>query len=553
MIIPSLDTFFKTVNASPRDSQPALAVSKAYTDREEYGMALEWADRATALDSQDWRCHERRGAVLKKLNRLPEAYQAYATAANIPSRPCHIWHELADLCMAAGEHPVAEQHLIQAIRLNPMEVSNYEHLTKILVDRLDADEALIRGQEYLAGFGDGIYLQRAMVRQLISRGRHEDAECMMEQQLCANGPSFAFDEALAEIARQRRYTKTAGQHYLRWLQANPADDQAQLCYMGYLLSIGDIDRARSIARVAFAGAGTQEQSVMTPSSLDKRTVLLEFKKFDGYGDAIQFLRFSRQLSESGAKVIVISRPRIAGLMATIPGIDQVILPHDDCPEVDCVVDGAVLWMLLDDDLTRLGGYVPYVRPKLRSLPQLHRLSAQRCNVGILWQCGRQAPSNPFTTRSLPLSCLEPLSRIPGIRLFSLQAGPSRSELLRTDWENPIVDLDQGTSSFEECALMISAMDLIITVDTGPAHLAGALGIPVFLMLPYAPEWRWMVDGSDSPWYPTMRLFRQESPGDWDTVVSRVAAALVEFAPQLSPEPPVLQSAGSRQPYMDNQV
>jgi len=123
-------------------------------------------------------------------------------------------------------------------------------------------------------------------------------------------------------------------------------------------------------------------------------------------------------------------------------------------------------------------------------------------------------------RSIPATALAPILAVPGVRFFSLQIGGTRF-----DAPARVMDLTEGVRDFADTAAILAQLDLLVTVDTAAAHLAGALGRPCWLLLPYAPDWRWLLDRMDSPWYPSLRLFRQNRPGDWDTVMVTVAARL----------------------------
>ncbi|HET6376416.1 MAG TPA: glycosyltransferase family 9 protein, partial [Methylocella sp.] len=154
-----------------------------------------------------------------------------------------------------------------------------------------------------------------------------------------------------------------------------------------------------------------------------------------------------------------------------------------------------------------------------------RIGAEGFRIGIGWQ------GNKFVdpSRSIPLASFAPLAALPGVRLISLMKdqGPLEVEGPNGSFriESPGRDMDAGPDSFTDCAAAMQTLDLIVTADTAIAHLAGALGRPVFVALKHVPDWRWMIDREDSPWYPTMRLFRQRERGDWDTVFHRIAAAV----------------------------
>jgi hypothetical protein len=171
--------------------------------------------------------------------------------------------------------------------------------------------------------------------------------------------------------------------------------------------------------------------------------------------------------------------------------------------------------------------VPYLRadPRLvrRWRKELKPLAGFR--VGIVWQ--GNASNKRDHLRSVALPLFEPLARVPGVRLVSLQKGPGSEQAAQAGFG--VLDLsgrlDEESGPFMDTAAVLANLDLLVSVDTAVAHLAGALGVPAWLALPLAPDWRWLLGREDSPWYPSLRLFRQCRPGDWDDVFRRIAAAL----------------------------
>jgi hypothetical protein len=204
------------------------------------------------------------------------------------------------------------------------------------------------------------------------------------------------------------------------------------------------------------------------------------------------------------------------LLETVRGINQVIpagLPLPDFDLQTCLLD---LPAIFDTRLETIPANVPYLEAKPAE-------SWGRAAVGLVW-AGNQAHAND-RNRSLTLPELAPLGQVPGVNFFSLQKGPQATELLASPPGLRITDLAGNLVDFADTAAAILGLDLVITVDTAVAHLAGALGRKVWTLLPFAPDWRWLLDREDSPWYPTMRLFRQPRPGDWATVIEDVAARL----------------------------
>jgi hypothetical protein len=176
--------------------------------------------------------------------------------------------------------------------------------------------------------------------------------------------------------------------------------------------------------------------------------------------------------------------------------------------------------------------VPYLFAEEKRLAQWReRLAGYReFKVGIAWQGNPLCPGD--RERSIPLLEFEPVARISGVRLFSLQKGPGTEQLAAVVEDWPLVDfgneLDAAGGAFMDTAAIMSELDLVITSDTAAAHLAGALGVDVWVALQYVPDWRWLLDRADSPWYPTMRLFRQARRGDWRGVSERIAEELARL-------------------------
>ena len=146
-------------------------------------------------------------------------------------------------------------------------------------------------------------------------------------------------------------------------------------------------------------------------------------------------------------------------------------------------------------------------------------------MGLVW-AGAAGHVND-RHRSIPLARFKPLVTLDRVQLVSLQAGARAADLAKHDWAAGVVDRAEACTDLADTAALMGRLDLIVSVDTAPAHLAGALGVPVWLLLPFKPDWRWMRERDDSPWYPTMRLFRQTNPGDWPAVIQRLRRALVK--------------------------
>jgi tetratricopeptide (TPR) repeat protein len=258
----------------------------------------------------------------------------------------------------------------------------------------------------------------------------------------------------------------------------------------------------------------------------------------GLGDNLQFARFAGLVQQRGGYVIMECLPSLAPLLSTCPGIDRLVAQGSVLPEFD--VHAAMLSLpgLLGTTVETIPADVPYVHadPQHRRRWQQELQATGTWNVGIVWQ-GRPTHGQD-RTRSVLLEFFAPLARIPGVRLVRLQRGPGSEQLaqLRGQWEvfDPPGWPEDHAEAWLESAALVSALDLVITVDTSVAHLAGSLAAPVWVALPFVPDWRWLLEREDCPWYPTMRLFRQQRLGDWPGVFERLADALRQRFPARRP-------------------
>lgn len=294
---------------------------------------------------------------------------------------------------------------------------------------------------------------------------------------------------------------------------------------------GDFERAwRETDRLEIPRRG-QPGSVRTEHHLlwdgtpfENRHVLVRCEH--GLGDTLQFVRYCSVLRCVARSVTLKAQPALLPLLQGLSGVDRLVdawtaepdPPHDLA--VECM------------ELTYAFRHTPATLPRATPyLPLEHILSHARLRlperkaglaVGLIW-----AASDWNPRRSIPLCALSPLAETAGAEFFSLQQGPAQHDVLSCGW--PIISLSPHTSEILEAAAAMLALDLIITVDSMTAHLAAALDRPTWLLLTHEADWRWMRDRRDSPWYPTMRIFRQPAAGDWTTVVEEVASELEALA------------------------
>ncbi len=244
----------------------------------------------------------------------------------------------------------------------------------------------------------------------------------------------------------------------------------------------------------------------------------------GYGDSIQFLRHVGAVAARGHRPILVVKREMLALAATAPGVESVHAPTDHIPAAEVhlalaslphrlgLADAAELWT------------GAYLRADAPAPAELGPRTGGEKRAGIVWAGDPRHPNDAW--RSAGLESLAPLFALPGWRWFSLQKGEAAEALARSPWAGAIADLAPALGDFSASAAALRELDALVTVDTAMAHLAGALGLPACVLLPRVDcDWRWMEEGERTPWYPTLRLFRQTSAGDWTEVAARIAAHL----------------------------
>ncbi|MFC4308883.1 ADP-heptose--LPS heptosyltransferase [Steroidobacter flavus] len=252
-----------------------------------------------------------------------------------------------------------------------------------------------------------------------------------------------------------------------------------------------------------------EQFIWNGEPLEGRRIFV--RCYHGLGDTLQFVRLLAHPRLRAAEITLWVQPALIKLLQTARGIDRILPLHEGNPGLDYDIDVEIMELphALRLDMNELPGPVPYIYVPA----SVAKAPSHRRRVGVCWSAGEWDPK-----RSLSAAELSSWATLRSVRWFSLQFPPATCALPAA----PIASRD-----IAEMAARMQLLDLIITVDTMTAHLAGALGLPVWLLLPHDADWRWMHGRDDSPWYPTMRLFRQPAVGDWATVIEQVHDELAQ--------------------------
>jgi len=437
--------------------------------------------RALALKPDDFAILNNLGNVLWEQDRLDEALRYYREAVQLrpdsPEALMNLGVTLSDL----GEFDEALTYIRESIRLQPAPADSHVNLGMTLARGGDLEEAL------------ACYEHALMLR-----------------------PEFP------EARRNRAYI---------WLAR------------------GDFERGWSEYEWRLKCPKLRTLPVDRPlwggDDLEGRTILLHAEQ--GLGDTLQFIRFAPLVKERGGRVVVACPAPLLRLVVGCAGVDVVVDWMKPLPDCDLQAPLLSLPAILGTTLADLPGQVPYLTVDGRTVhdwrPVVERSLGHgksgatngRCNpardfkIGIAWQGNRENKVDRW--RSPPLTHFAHLAAVPGVRLISLQKGTGTEQVAELAGRFAVAELlhqdgsDEDQRDFLGTAAVMSQLDLVVTPETAVAHLAGGLGVRVWVALSTVGDWRWLIDREDSPWYPTMRLFRQTAPGDWESVFERMARAL----------------------------
>jgi len=354
--------------------------------------------------------------------------------------------------------------------------------------------------------------------------------CYREALRLNAGYSEAYNNLGITLGKQRKYAD-AGDCYREALRLKPDYPDAHLNRALCWLQAGQFEQGWAEYEWRWRCRGVNRPSFSQPpwsgEPLAGRTILVYAEQ--GLGDTFEFIRYAPLIKRRGGLVVFECQPQLMPLLSRCPGVDRLVPKGSQVPEFQAHSALLSLPWALRTTVTTVPSEVPYLYADPALVAQwrgeLAPLGGYR--IGINWQGNPQYKGDRH--RSIPLDCFTPLAELPGVRLIGLQKGLGTEQLAASGERLGIVDLsgrlDEAAGAFMDSAAVLMNLDLFVTSDTAVAHLAGALGVPTWLALPWSADWRWMDLRPDSPWYPTMRLYRQAEPGNWQTVFRRMADEL----------------------------
>ena len=463
--------------------------------------AVAWMRKAVAIAPNDWATHFGLAIALRGRKRPAASRAEFEHVLALKPDDVHARSNLVACDIELGHAERAERIARAALERDPQSSSALIDLGIVLCEQGIYDEAVAAFERADAmGFADEDARDESVNYAicLLRAGRVQQAASMMENKL-RRYPSAALHSHYAlALLGCGRLREGFQQYEFRWLQ-EPLLSWRPKC----------------------------ATPVWSGQELRGKTILLRAEQ--GYGDLLQFIRYAKQVKALGPTVVLQVRDELREIAMTMAGIDRVLHGDEAPPQFDYHIHLLGLPRIFGTDLTTIPAEVPYLRADPARVARFREgiVRDGKLNVGIVFAGSPTHLGDRF--RSLSLRALAPLRMIGGCRFYSLQKGPPAAELVTDVGFEPIVDLGPQLATFADTAAAVDALDLIISVDTAIVHLAGALGKPIWTLVAIPGDWRWLQGRDDTPWYPTMRLFRQRRPGGWDEVIARLTSALAAAA------------------------
>jgi Tfp pilus assembly protein PilF len=431
----------------------------------------------------------------------------------------------------AGDIEGAIELYRRIIDLDPLSGDAYNNLANLLAgqERMLAAVTCLRRAARLAPSSATVFANLGnYLRQL---GRFDEAAVALGRALELDPDSAAVLYRFGLLVDDMGDGERAISSFDRAIEKQPDSVEMRWTRALAQLRMGDFTSGFAGYEIRFQRKQTQIGHFTMPQwqgeNLAGRTILVHTEQ--GFGDALQFIRFMPRLAAVGARVLFSCPPEMMRLMSGFPGVAANLVHGAPMPGVvDFHVPILSLAYRLGITLETLPRATPYLAPTAGVVgPPVPRAPDTRLAVGIAW-AGNPKHLND-ANRSMPLEHFFALSDLDGVALYSLQKGARAADLRALGFDAVVRDLDPGIADFADMAAAMMKLDLIVSIDSAPVHLAGALSRPALVLLPFKPDWRWMRGRDDSPWYPTLRLFRQRAPGDWAGVMEGVHAAVAEMA------------------------
>ncbi|HEX5227753.1 MAG TPA: tetratricopeptide repeat protein [Bryobacteraceae bacterium] len=517
-------TFSRAVDAEPSDALGHYNLGYAYERSRRWDGAIAAYQKALALRPQYPQALNNLANVLRQAGRTAEAIEAGQKAIALQPNFFEAHLNLGNALLQQGMAGQAIAIYQQAIALRPASPDAYNNLANALNQAGQSAEAIENYKKAVALRPDFAGALTNLANLQEEAGDFDAALASLNRALMLQPGNARIYNSLGNALGSQGRLDEALDAFQRAIELEPG-------YMPPRLNLAHVYLAKGDLANGFAGYETRPQRTVAFDSespaplwdgreLKGQRILLRVEQ--GQGDIIQFVRYVPMVRQRGGLPVMQLPRSLVELLRGQCGIEEAVGHDEPMPQADVQYPLLSLPNLFQTRLETIPAKVPYLCADPALVDEFQkRIDLNAFNVGLNW-AGKAVPDR---RRSFPLSALAPLAEIEGVRFHSLQKGPQATEAFRPPYGMELSNLLADFEDFAHTAALMASMDLVITCDTSVAHLAGAMGLQTWILLSFAADWRWLRNRSDSPWYPTARLFRQTKTGDWTSVITEVAEAL----------------------------
>jgi tetratricopeptide (TPR) repeat protein len=485
----------KALKLNPASPQVLANLGRTLAALNRHDEAMACLDKALALAPDSFDAINSRGNVLLSLDRAAEAVTAFERVLMLEPRFLGARANLGNALVKLGRFAEALAHYDALLMAQPGHPETH-------LNRGNALVSLGRIEDAIAAFDRALALRPDYAKARISRGvalaalnRHHDALREYAAVLAADksNADVRHNEALS-LLTLGDYRRGFENYEARWQRAG-------------------MPRRRSFGKPLWLGE----------YPLTRKTILVHAEQ--GLGDTIQFARYLPQLARAGAKVVLEVQPALVPLLSRLDGVSTVVARGDALPAYDVYCPAASLPLAMRTEVATIPAPVPYLTADERRVATWRERIGQLPSPRIAVAWSGSADHANDRNRSMALTRFAPLFAAARGSVVSIQRDLRDGDAEALARLPNVTHVGDALADFDDSAAVMMMADLVIAVDTAVVHLAGALGRPVWVLLPFQPDWRWLLDRDDSPWYPTARLFRQPKPGDWESVIGQARDAL----------------------------
>ena len=550
------------LNVQPDNADALHLLGIIYYQLNDYDSAIQYTQKALQFSPADADAYYNLGNAREAKGQLDEAVTCYQKALQLDPNFAEAYNNLGHCFYGKGQLDEAINCYQKALQINPNYPEAHNNLGYALHDKGQLDESIFRYKKAIELNPNNPGLCNKLGVVLGEKGQFDEAITYFQKALQLDPDDATAYYNIGKAYTEKGHVDEAINSYLKSLKLNPDNPIAYNNLGNAFQEKGQIGEAITFCQKAidispnFALAhwnlslalliygnykrGWKEyewrlkveehehrnfsQPLWDGSDIKGLTILLYAEQ--GIGDTIQFIRYASLVAQRSVKVIVECQKELVQTLQNVEGVDKIIARGEQLPIFDVHCPILSLPLVFDTTLENIPTKIPYIfiAPMLvKKWKDRIKCYNSKLKIGLAW--AGNPKNRRDSTRSCNLELFSPFAKLDYITFYSLQKGEAAKQAKNPPKGMNLIDYTEDIRDFSDTAAFIENLDLIISVDTAVAHLAGALGKPVWTLLPFAPDWRWLLNRDDSPWYPTMRLFRQPSPGDWKSVINQVLKEL----------------------------